>query len=88
MRLARRLLAIGAVYLMTASAILLARDAGAQSPSQQPSTTTLVGTWHGTSKCLVRPSACNDEVVVYRIAPTKAADTLTVDGRKIVGAIR
>src|SRR5215208_8223081 len=67
-----------------AVAILLARGAGAQSPSRQPAVATPVGTWRGTSLCLVRPSACNDEIVVYRIAPTKAADSLTVDARKIV----
>ena len=45
---------------------------------------TPVGIWRGTSVCLVRPSACNDEIVVYRIARTKAADSLTMDARKIV----
>ena len=45
---------------------------------------TPVGIWRGTSVCLVRPSACNDEVVVYRITPMKAADSLAVDARKIV----
>ena len=49
-----------------------------------PQSTSPVGTWRGTSLCLVRPSACNDEVVVYRIAHTTAADSLTVDARKIV----
>lgn len=34
--------------------------------------------------CLVRPSACHDEIVVYRITPAKAADSLTMDARKIV----
>ena len=62
---------------------LLARGAGAQSPSQ-PAAMTPVGTWRGTSVCLVRPSSCNDEVVVYRIAHTSAADSLTVDARKII----
>ena len=65
-------------------ASLLARGAGAQSPSQQPTAMTPVGIWRGTSVCLVRPSACNDEIVVYRIAHTKAPDSLTVDARKIV----
>lgn len=67
-----------------AVASLLTRGAGAQSPSHQPAVTTPVGTWRGTSVCLVRPSACNNEVVVYRIAHTNAADSLTVDARKIV----
>jgi len=68
-----------------ALASLLARSAGAQSPSRQPAATTPVGTWRGTSVCLVRPSSCNDEIVVYRIARTSTADSLTMDGRKIVG---
>ena len=67
-----------------AVASLLARGAGAQSPPQQPVAMTPVGIWRGTSVCLVRPSACNDEIVVYRIARAKAADSLTVDARKIV----
>lgn len=65
-------------------ASLLARGAGAQSPSQQPAAKTPVGTWRGTSVCLVRPSACNDEVVVYRIAHMNGADSLTMDARKMV----
>ena len=45
---------------------------------------TPVGIWRGTSVCLVRPSACHDEIVVYRIAQTNAADSLRLDARKIV----
>ena len=65
-------------------ASLLALGAGAQSARQQPAAKTPVGIWRGTSVCLVRPSSCKDEIVVYRIARTKAADSMTVDGRKIV----
>ena len=43
-----------------------------------------VGVWRGTSKCMVRPSACNDEVTVYRIARVNASDSLMLDGRRIV----
>jgi hypothetical protein len=64
---------------------LLARDAGAQSSSRQPVAATMVGVWRGTSACLVRPSACTDEVVVYRITQMKTSDSLAVDARKIVG---
>ncbi len=67
-----------------AVASLLACGAGAQSPSRQPAAMTPVGVWRGTSVCLVRPSACNDEIVVYRIAQAKAADSLTLDARKII----
>jgi hypothetical protein len=62
----------------------IAHTAIAQSPAQLPTSTTPVGTWRGTSVCLVRPSACHDEIVVYRITPMKAADSLAVDARKIV----
>src|SRR4029434_749079 len=67
-----------------AVASLLAGGAGAQSPSQKATATPPVGIWRATSVCLVRPSACNDEIVVYRIAHTSAADSLTMDARKIV----
>jgi hypothetical protein len=65
-----------------ALASVLARGANAQSLSQPP--VTPVGVWRGTSVCVVRPSACNDEIVVYRIVQMKAVDSLTVDARKIV----
>ena len=45
-----------------------------------------VGVWRGTSLCQVRPSSCNDEIVVFRITRAKAGDTVFVDGRKIVNA--
>ena len=70
------------VGLIVASCV--AREVSAQSRSQH-SMVTPVGVWRGTSTCLVRPSACHDEVVVYRIARTNATDTVTIDARKIVG---
>lgn len=66
-----------------AIAILIARGANAQSPSRQQTGATPIGVWRGTSACLVRPSACNDEIVVYRVTPT-TADSVAVDARKIV----
>ena len=62
----------------------LARPAIAQSPVQPQAPTTPVGIWRGASVCLVRPSACDDEIVVYRITPMKTADSLALDARKIV----
>ena len=62
----------------------LARAALAQSPAQPPAPVSPVGIWRGASVCLVRPSACNDEIVVYRITPMKTADSLALDARKIV----
>lgn len=67
-----------------ATACMLALEASAQSPSQMPATVRAVGTWRGTSVCLVHPSSCNDELVVYRITQLKAADSVALDARKIV----
>ena len=52
--------------------------------AQSPAPVTPVGIWRGTSVCLVRPSACNDETVVYRITRMKTPDSVAVDGRKIL----
>src|SRR5437763_1662036 len=74
------------IYLAgLAVASALALTANAQSSVQPPAPTTPLGTWRGTSVCLVRPSPCHDEVVVYRITPLKTADSLAIDGRRIVG---
>lgn len=74
-----------AMTLQLAGALaVLAPAAGAQSPPKASTTVTPVGVWRGTSVCLVRPSACNDEIVVYRITQMKAADSLAMDARKIV----
>src|SRR4051812_15788518 len=43
-----------------------------------------VGVWRGTSTCQVRPSACKDEIVVYRITRAKASDSVSMDAFKIV----
>lgn len=45
-----------------------------------------VGVWRGTSTCLVRPSPCNNEIVVYRIARGTTRDSVVLDARKIVNA--
>src|ERR1700741_4070374 len=63
---------------------VLALRVNAQSPSHPPQTVNPAGVWRGTSVCLVRPSACNDEIVIYRITPMKSADSLAMDARKIV----
>jgi hypothetical protein len=67
--------------IVLAAACSLAHGAFAQDAA---ATSNPVGVWRGTSKCMVRPSACNDEVVVYRIARVNATDSLTIDGRRIV----
>ena len=43
-----------------------------------------LGVWRGNSSCLVRPSACNDENVVYRITRAPSRDSVAFDARKIV----
>jgi hypothetical protein len=61
-------------------AVLIGRGALAQAPaSPNP-----IGVWRGTSRCLVRPSPCNDEIVVYRIGRSGAGDSVSIDARKIV----
>ena len=66
-------------YLAAIFSGVLARDMPAQAARPEP-----VGTWRGTSLCQVRPSACHDEIVVYRITRTTARDSLALDGRRIV----
>ncbi len=67
------------------STVLVVDAADAQSPARPATTRSPVGTFRGTSTCLVRPSACHDEVVVYRIAPLRqGADSVSLDARKIV----
>jgi hypothetical protein len=67
--------------LIGAVGCFLAADAFAQAPKVAANP---VGVWRGTSLCRLRPSPCNDEVVVYRITRVKTSDTLSVDARKIV----
>ena len=68
-------------------AALVAVAALAQrAPAQATSASDPIGTWRGTSLCLVRPSPCRDEVVVYRIARLHGSDSVSIDARKIVNA--
>jgi hypothetical protein len=60
---------------------LLASAAIAQAPQAASNP---AGVWRGTSLCLVHPSACKDEVVVYRITRMKAPDSVSIDAQKIV----
>ena len=72
------------VALASALGAALAPAAVAQSPVRPTPSAGAVGVWRGESICLVRPSACNDESVVYRITAMKATDSLSLDARKIV----
>jgi hypothetical protein len=67
--------------VVIAVACLLARAASAQTQAQAPNP---VGVWRGTSLCRLRPSACNDESVVYRITRVNASDTLSIHALKVV----
>jgi hypothetical protein len=69
------------MYLAAIISSVLARGMPAQAARPEP-----VGTWRGTSLCQVRPSACRDESVVFRITRTPTRDSLALDGRKIVNA--
>ena len=64
--------------------VRLVRGAAAQVPVSESQWATALGTWRGTSVCLVHPSSCRDEIVVYRITPKSGRDSVAFDARKIV----
>ncbi len=70
----RMTLAVTAAWLASSFSLL-------QAPASRP---TLTGIWRGTSVCLVHPSPCHDEIVVYRITGARGVDSLSLDARKIV----
>jgi hypothetical protein len=71
----------GIIALAVSFACVLAGPAHAQVPATNPHP---AGVWRGTSLCTVRPSPCNNEVVVYRITRANDGDSLSVDARKLV----
>ena len=71
----------GLAALVTLGALTRTVSAQATASASNP-----IGVWRGTSLCLVRPSACHDEVVVYRITRLNAGDSISLDARKIVNA--
>ena len=68
------------IILSLVAGCAFARDASAQAST----TANAVGVWRGTSLCRLRPSACKDESVVYRITKVNAGDSLSIDALKIV----
>ncbi|TMQ09527.1 MAG: hypothetical protein E6J90_10530 [Deltaproteobacteria bacterium] len=44
----------------------------------------VIGVWRGTSQCTVRPSPCNDEIVVYHVSAGAGPDELAVQANKVV----
>src|SRR5947209_16395968 len=71
-------------FVTFAFACVLVHRAHAQASVSTSPASTVLGTWRGTSTCLVRPSACHDEVVVYRITPGPTRDSVAFDALKIV----
>jgi hypothetical protein len=69
------------MIILLVATCLLAPGAFAQAPAAARDP---VGVWRGRSVCLVRPSACKDEIVVYRITGVNGSDSLSIDARKIV----
>lgn len=71
-----------------ASILLIAMLASLPIVLSAQTLSSLVGTWRGTSTCLVRPSACHDEIAVYHISRFTADTTkLTVQANKIVNGV-
>ena len=62
----------------------------AQSKSPD-SSSEILGTWEGESKCTIPDSPCRDEHVIYEITPDKdksASTSLKMDGYKVVNGER
>lgn len=72
---------IGPMTLAATAVWLLLSVSFGQAPASRPTPT---GVWRGTSVCLVRPSPCHDEIVVYRITGARGSDSVSFDARKIV----
>lgn len=67
--------------LLCAISLLVA----ANTATAQKTNAIVLGKWKGESLCMVKPSACHDETVVYEItAPTGSKDHLVWKADKIV----
>ena len=44
----------------------------------------ILGDWHGTSTCLVKPSACHDEEALYHVKAGEKPGTFSLQADKIV----
>jgi len=71
-------------FFLLVAMCVLTHEAHSQA---RTSTSSLLGAWQGTSICLVHPSPCHDELVVYHITRAGARDSLTIDARKIVNGV-
>jgi hypothetical protein len=69
-------------------AVLLVGMTQARALAQDPAHPVL-GEWHGRSTCLVKPSACHDEIVIYSIRRDSVhRDSLTMQADKLVNGAR
>lgn len=76
---------LASIALMVGSLAIPALSMFGQSGANPKSDKGPVGIWRGESKCVVRPSACDDETALYRIAASAGAqDRLMVSAGKIV----
>ena len=71
--------------------VALAAASGAQTAEKKPAVANaepaqaLLGDWHGTSLCLVKPSACHDEEALYHVkALPKQSGKFSVQADKVV----
>lgn len=66
------------------SVILLASILPHVACAQPPGKDSIEGIWKGTSLCQVKPSACHDENVIYRISRGSTEKIYTIQMNKIV----
>lgn len=74
-----------ALAVMIGAPAVVAQSRPTRSPATRDGANP-IGVWRGTSTCLVHPSACHDEIVVYRITQAAARDSVSLDARKMVNA--
>ena len=81
-----RVLARNAIFALTVLATTPCPGQQALLKTPQPDISTqLVGSWRGTSTCMVKDSPCRDEIIVYRISAVAGKPrTFSVMGSKIV----
>ena len=71
--------------IVTAGLSLVCCAASIAQETSKPAGQTLFGAWRGESKCLVRPSACNDEDSLYRFSAGGSPARVRLSANKIVG---
>jgi hypothetical protein len=64
--------------------LLILLSQGGSTKASEPAGQGPIGTWHGQSTCVVRPSGCHDEESLYRVSGTAEPDRVLLSGNKIV----